>query len=125
MKNRPINKRNTRERKGVGAIIGGVILVTILVTSVLIYYLSILNSDKIKASYDIQATQLSSDKSAEKIIAVQDEALVPSGGNNYIHTAVTNDGPFPGVVALSALYCTSCASPNNPTIADTTSDPGN
>src|SRR5262245_18375134 len=91
----------------------------------LIYFLTILQNDQRRTSDDIQSADSSREKASEKITAQKDDDLVPVAGSLYIHTAITNDGSLPGVVKLSALYCTTCGSPSDPVIADESTDATN
>jgi hypothetical protein len=120
MIDRQNNKKISRERMGVGAIIGGVILVAILLTAVSLYYTTILDNDKRKATYDIQSAQANQDKSAEKMIAFRDQALFTNSTGSYINALITNDGSLPLIVSYSALYCTDCPTPGDPVLDDAT-----
>ncbi|MGI0026014.1 MAG: hypothetical protein ACREA4_12840, partial [Nitrososphaera sp.] len=117
MKNNPITTRSGRQRRGVGAIIGGVILVAILLTTVLVYFITILNNEKARTSYEFLALQAEQDKSAEKLTASRDTDLVDSGGTLYIHTRTSNNGSLPLIVSRAVMYCISasgCPTPNDP-----------
>ena len=46
--NRVTSRSGRKDRRAVGAIIGGVILAAIMVTTVLVYFLTILNNEKAK-----------------------------------------------------------------------------
>lgn len=101
----------SRERRGVGAIIGGVLLVAILLTSVLLYYVTILDNDKRKASYDIQSAQINQDRAAEELSVFRERELV---GGNMMRVHMTNDGSLPVIISHVLLYCISsgCPSPD-------------
>ena len=110
MSKNPINqKRGRRERRGVGAIIGGVILMAILLTTVLVYFITIQDNEKAKTSYEIKAAQASQDKQAEKYAVLRDTGL---SGNN-LSVSINNEGSMPMVVSKVLLYCISagCTSP--------------
>ncbi|MEO9363232.1 MAG: hypothetical protein ABI348_04955 [Nitrososphaera sp.] len=110
MSKNPINqKRGRRERKGVGAIMGGVILMAILLTTVLVYFITIQNNEKTKTSYEIKAAQATQDKQAEKYAVLRDTGL---SGNN-LSVSIDNEGSLPMVVSKVLLYCVSagCTSP--------------
>jgi len=106
----------TRQRRGVGAIIGGVILAGILLTTVLLYFVTILNNDQRKELYNVQSSQIDQDKAAEKLTATAtDVETNPAGLTGlYMKTLITNDGSLPLIVSHSAAYCITCPSPNNP-----------
>jgi hypothetical protein len=117
------NRRNRRfkERRGVGAIIGGVILVAILLTTVMLYFMTVLNNEQRRASYDIASAQDNQDKASERLLAlVKDRVIDPFGkpGGIYMNTLMLNDGPLTLVIAYSVLHCIDCAAPNNPTDDD-------
>lgn len=110
------SSKSRRERRGVGAIMGGVILVAILVTTVLLYYVTILDNDRRKASYEIQSTQINQDKGAEELIAAHEQELIqdPDNPSNfYIDTKIRNDGSLPLIVSYTALYCVDCPTPTD------------
>jgi hypothetical protein len=89
------------QRRGVGAIIGGVILAAILVTTVLVYFVTILNNEKAKTGYEIQAQQEDRNKDTENFTV--NRATSVSGGN--LAFDVDNRGPIPLVVSQVLLYC--------------------
>jgi hypothetical protein len=110
-----------RKRSGVAAIMGGVILVSILVTTVLLYYVSILDNDKRKASYEIQSAQTDMNKAAENLEVFRDRDLVVNATGSYINAFMSNDGTLPLIVTHTLLYCTDpgCPSPNDPVVFET------
>jgi hypothetical protein len=117
MKEIRLNKRNFRkERRGVGAIIGGVLLVAILLTTVLLYFITILNNDERKALYDVQSSQIDQNKAAENLSATSLQLETNPGGETglFLKTLIANEGSLPLIVSHSAAYCITCASPNNP-----------
>jgi hypothetical protein len=120
MTNISISNHGKRARRGVGAIIGGVILVTILVTSVLIYYLSVLNSDKVKATYDIESAQFAQDKATEKLVLNHSPIVTGCPDDCHMDIDAKNRGPITVVVSDILLYCidnlpTTCSpTPNDP-----------
>src|SRR5437867_10832717 len=99
-------KNNKQHRRGVGAIIGGIILMTILVTSVLIYYLSILSADKVKESYNIQSAQASQDKASERLDISRGVYTNVTDGQTYLNATLANNGPITLNATYSLLYCT-------------------
>jgi hypothetical protein len=96
-----------RERRGVGAIIGGVILAAILLTTVMVYFITILNNEKAKTSYEILASQATQDKAAEKFTVPRAHDLSDFGGDFHINIQISNNGSLPLVVSKILLYCTS------------------
>lgn len=116
------NGTGRRKQRGVGAVIGGVILAAILLTTVLVYFMTILNNEKSKASYEILSSQDSQDKAAENFLVTRDENL--SGGNIRIH--ITNEGSLSTIISKILLYCISsapgCDSPD-PAIINPSSNP--
>jgi hypothetical protein len=117
MKENRHNKRKFRkERRGVGAIIGGVLLVAILLTTVLLYFITILNNDERKALYDVQSSQIDQNKAAENLSVTSLQLETNPGGETglFLKTLIANEGSLPLVVSHSAAYCITCASPNNP-----------
>lgn len=107
-------QKSKRERRGVGAIMGGVILIAILVTTVLLYYVTILDNDRRKAAYEIQSAQINQDKAAEVLVAFREQELVPDPADPtrfYIDTKIKNNGSLPVVVSYTVLYCANCATP--------------
>lgn len=84
---------------------GGVILVSILVTTVLLYYVSILDNDQRKASYEIQSAQNDMNKASENLAAFRDQDLAVVGPDSYINTYMSNDGSLPLIVTHTLLYC--------------------
>lgn len=105
------NRSGIRERRGVAAVIGGVILAAILLTTVLVYFITILNNEKAKTSYELQSSQDNQAKNAEKLSVIRDHDLTATN-NIRIHTA--NEGSLSSVVSKVLLYCISagCASPD-------------
>ena len=97
---------NRRGRRGVGAIVGGVILAAILFTTVLIYFLNVVEIQKAKAGYDIHSTQNLQEKSVENLLAFRDHDLF-TNSSSYIRTVMSNNGSLGLVVSYSLLYCTS------------------
>jgi hypothetical protein len=115
------NRKFRRDRRGVGAIMGGVLLVAILLTTMLLYFITILDNDQRRASYDIQSAQVNQDKSAEALEASRDQDLFTNGTGSYINAVLNNDGSLPLIVSYAALFCIDddCPTPNNPIIAQT------
>jgi hypothetical protein len=113
------NRKFRRDRRGVGAIMGGVLLVAILLTTMLLYFITILDNDQRRASYDIQSAQINSDKGAESLKATRDQNLFTNVTGSYINTLMSNDGSLPLIVSYSGLYCldAGCPTPNNPLTA--------
>ena len=81
----------------------------ILLTTVLVYFITIQNNEKTKSSYEIKAAQASQDKQAEKYAVLRDTGL---SGNN-LSVSINNEGSLPMVVSKVLLYCISagCTSP--------------
>ena len=116
-----IADRRNKSRRGVGVIIGGVIVFGIILSTVLLFFLSIINNEKAKTGFEILAAQANQDKAAEDLTAFRDQALItdPPGypAGVYINAFVSNEGSLPAIVSHSALYCVSpsgCPSPNDP-----------
>jgi hypothetical protein len=119
LNNLPANKRNRRQRRGVGAIIGGVILAAILLTTVLVYFITILNNEKTRTSYEFLALDAYQNKAAEDLTAFRDTGLTESGGSFYIHTRMSNNGSMPVIMSKAVMYCVSasgCPIPNDPIV---------
>jgi hypothetical protein len=117
MKENRQNKRKFgRERRGVGAIIGGVLLVAILLTTVLLYFITILNNDERKALYDVQSSQIDQNKAVENLSVTSLQLETNPGGETglYLKTLIANEGSLPLIVSHSAAYCITCTSPNDP-----------
>jgi hypothetical protein len=118
MTNQKDNKRKLgKERRGVGAIIGGVLLTGILLTTVLLYFIIILNNDERKALYDVQSSQIDQNKEAETLTVTATQLETNPPGHTaglYMKTRISNEGSLPLVVSHSAAYCITCASPNDP-----------
>ena len=102
-------KNKRRERRGVAAVIGGVILTAILLTSVLTYFIVILDNDRARKSYEIFATDAAQERGAEVYSVLQQETLVGTD----LKVNITNDGSLPIVVSQVVLYCTSAACPSS------------
>jgi hypothetical protein len=100
---------------------GGVLLVAILLTTMLLYFITILDNDQRRASYDIQSAQINQDKSAESLEASRDQDLFTNGTGSYINAVLNNDGSLPLIVSYATLFCIDddCPTPNNPIIAQT------
>jgi hypothetical protein len=116
--NQTKNRKLRKDRRGVGAIMGGVILIAILLTSMLLYFITILDNDQRRASYDIQSAQINQEKAAEALKASRDRNLFTNGTGTYINTVIINDGSIPIVLDVAALHCTDCPSPNDLTVVD-------
>jgi hypothetical protein len=98
-----------RERHGVGVIIGGVILAAILLTSVFTFYITILNNDKAKSSYEIQSQQETRNKETEDYLVDRDVTITAGS----VAVDVINTGSIPMVASHALLYCSSGASCTN------------
>ncbi|MGH9876631.1 MAG: hypothetical protein ACREBU_04195 [Nitrososphaera sp.] len=109
MANRMTSTRyGNTERRGVGGIIAGVILAAILLTTVLVYFITILNNEKARTGYEIQSLQENRDKETETYKV--ERALAVSGGN--INIKIVNKGPIPMVASYSLVYCEAgCSTP--------------
>ena len=115
--------RRSRSRSGVGVIIGGVIVFSIILSTVLLFILSVTDNQRAKTGFEILAAQANQDKSAEDLTALRENDLLvdPPGypAGSYIDTTAVNEGSLPLVVSHTALYCLSaagCPSPNDPVI---------
>lgn len=98
-------------RRGVGAIIGGVILASILVTTVLVYFVTILNNEKARTSYEIQAQIEDQNKETENYTANRASSVTAGSLPFNVH----NRGPIPVILSRTLLYCEEgCTSPPNP-----------
>jgi hypothetical protein len=116
------NTIDSRRRRGVGTIIGGVILTAIILTSVLVFFVTILNNEKARTSYEIQSSLVNQDKEAETLTAVRATNLVENGGDLFINTRITNNGSLSSSISQAVLYCvnaTGCPNPNNPAVDST------
>jgi hypothetical protein len=119
MTNNQKQNKSKRSRQGVGAIMGGVILVSILVTTVLLYYVSILDNDQRKASYEIQSAQNDMNKASENLAAYRDRDLAVVGPDSYVNTFMSNDGSLPLIVTHTLLYCVDPTCPaSDPVISE-------
>ena len=111
-------KNKRRERKGVAAVIGGVILTGILLTSVLTYFIVILDNDRARKSYEISAANAAQDQSAEEFSVLNQENLVGTD----LTVRITNDGSLPIVVSQVVLYCTAAGCPSSEPDIDSTAE---
>jgi hypothetical protein len=107
-----------RERKGVGVVIAGVLLTTILLTSFLTYFLVILENDRAKKSYEILSSDAAQEKTLEEYSVLQEQVLV--GTDMTVH--ITNDGSLPLVISQVVLYCTAAACPSSEPDIDSTAE---
>jgi hypothetical protein len=94
-------KIGNRRKRGVGSIIGGVLLIGILMTSVLVYFVTVLNNEKAKTGYELQSEQQNLDKTAESYTVKRAETV--TGGN--IGIEIKNTGSLPMVASRSLVYC--------------------
>jgi hypothetical protein len=106
--NRLTNSSGRKERRAVGAIIGGVILAAIMVTTVLVYFLTILNNEKAKTGYELDAAQANQEQAAEKMIVVRATEL--SGTN--ISIRIDNEGSQSLILSKLLVYCISAGCPS-------------
>lgn len=97
-----------QKRRAVGAIIGGVILAAIMVTTVLVYFMTILSNEKAKTSYELEAAQTNQEQAAEKALMVRATQL---SGNN-IAIRIDNEGSLPLIMSRLLLYCISATCPS-------------
>src|SRR5262245_33065998 len=105
-----------RSKSGVGMVIGGVILVTILLTTVFAFFYSMLQNERARAEYQTQANQVDQEMALETFTVDREEGLVNIGGQNYIRIHIINEGSSPLRYSHVMLYCQStvnatCASP--------------
>lgn len=110
MMNNVSSKRGRKERRAVGAIIGGVILAAIMVTTVLVYFLTILNNEKAKTAYELDAAQTNQDQAAEKMLVVRATEL----SSTNIAIRIDNEGSQSLVLSKLLLYCISAGCPSPP-----------
>lgn len=103
--------RQNRSRRGVGGIIAGVILIGILVTSVLAYFVTIANNDKARTGYELTALE-EDRKKATEVYSVTNAA---NGGS--LDVTVQNNGPIPIRASQMILYCTDCPNPDLPAVS--------
>src|SRR5437867_4362870 len=93
------SRRSSRERRGIGAIIGGTILAAIIFTSFFTYFMTVMQSQSEKGKVDMQASTADDEKKME-IYKVSSATC----GSNPCTTAfpiiVNNTGPVP----LNATY---------------------
>jgi hypothetical protein len=111
-------KNKRRERRGVAAVIGGVILIAILLSTVLTYFIVILDNDRARKSYEIAATDSAQEKGAEEYSVLQQENLVGTD----MRVNITNDGSLPIVVSQVVLYCTSAACISSEPVINSTAE---
>jgi hypothetical protein len=97
-------------RRGVGAIIGGVILAGIILTSVLTFFVTILQNEQARTSYEIQSQETTKDKDLETFIVDRD--LTVTAG--VVNLSVNNTGSIPMVVSHVLAYCSTCTNPGIP-----------
>lgn len=110
MNNKTNPKIFRRKRRGVGAIIGGVILAGIILTSVLTFFVTILQNEKARTSYEIQSQQVNGDKGTEVYEVNRNVTIV----NGAVSVGIDNTGSIPMVASHALLYCSSCADPGKP-----------
>lgn len=94
------SKTSVRSRRGVAGIISGVILVGVLLTSVLVYFITIANNDKARAGYEIAAH----DEDAKKATEQYNVSVASVSGNN-LNVNIGNQGPIPLRASQMILYC--------------------
>lgn len=110
MNNKKIMSRGRgRERRGVAVIVGGVILVAILLSTIFGLYFTLLSNDKAKSSYEIQSQQQSKEKGIETFIVDRDQTI--SGGS--VNVNINNTGSIPMVASHALTYCSAGASCTN------------
>ncbi len=95
---RSLTRRN--KRKGVGTIIGGAIVAAILLTSVYVFFWTIMQNENLRGKTDAEIQKLDSEKSMEVISAVASED--PASGK--IDVKVANSGPVPVRVSYMFVY---------------------
>ena len=85
-----------RNKRGIGAILGGTILALILFTSVFIYFITIMQTQSEKGRADVQAARVDESKRLEtfKIRAYQN-TINNSTGYELIPVMLDNTGPLP------------------------------
>lgn len=111
-------KTSRKSRRGVGGIIAGVILMAIIFTSVLVFFVTINNNEKARFGYEI-AAQEEERKKATEDFSVYDSAIV----GNVVSVRIENTGPIPMTASKMLTYCVSgpdCTNPAN--VPTTTAD---
>ena len=107
MEKKTSSKIGNGRKRGVGSIIGGVLLIGILMTSVLVYFVTVLNNEKAKTGYELQSEQQNLDKTTESYTVQRAETV--TGGN--IGIEIKNIGPLPMVASKSLVYCVDGTAP--------------
>lgn len=87
--------RTSRGRRGVGAVIGGTMLAMILFTSVLIYFLVILQTENEKSKNEVQAARFDEEKKSETFIVGPLTTVTDAEGKEFLNVRVHNGGPLP------------------------------
>jgi hypothetical protein len=87
--------RVSRGRRGVGAVVGGTMLAVILFTSVLIYFLVILQTENEKSKNEVQAARFDEEKRLESFIVGPITTVTDAGGAELLQVRVHNGGPLP------------------------------
>jgi archaellum component FlaF (FlaF/FlaG flagellin family) len=117
-----ITSKLFRERRGVGAIIGGVILAAILLTTVMVYFITILNNEKAKTSYEMISSEVTQDKAEETFLISRAHEI--DGNTDRISIRVSNNGSISLIASKILVYCISagCVNPD-PTDTSVTPPP--
>lgn len=110
-------KTSRKSRRGVGGIIAGVILMAIIFTSVLVFFVTINNNEKARVGYEI-AAQEEERKKATEDFSVYDSAIV----GNVVTVRIENTGPIPITASQMLTYCVSGPDCTGPVDVPTTTD---
>jgi archaellum component FlaF (FlaF/FlaG flagellin family) len=89
------NARKSRQRSGVGAVVGGTMLAVILFTSVLIYFLSILQTENEKSKNEVQAARFDEEKRLETFVVGPLTTVTDPEGKEFFNVRVHNGGSLP------------------------------
>ena len=102
-------KTSKKSRRGVGGIIAGVILMAIIFTSVLVFFVTINNNEKARLGYEI-AAQEEERKKATEDFSVYDSAIIGS----TVTIRIENTGPISMTASRMLTYCVSGPGCTNP-----------
>ncbi|WP_415281157.1 hypothetical protein [Candidatus Nitrososphaera sp. FF02] len=104
-----------KSRRGVGGIIAGVILMAIIFTSVLVFFVTINNNDRARFGYE-KASQEEEKEKAIEDFGVRDSSTTSS----TVTVVVENTGPIPMRASQMLAYCVSGPDCTNPEVPSTT-----
>lgn len=104
-----IASRLCRKRRGVGVVVAGAILVAIMFTTVAVYFMTVMQSDEVRAKAELAAMEYKNDKALESL-DVKTHALLfrddPASTYGEIRFNMNNTGPLPLVAAQMFVYDT-------------------